>query len=48
MIDSGVMHLDEANFVFGDPFVRVSAYDDEDREVSRKVLKYWTNFAKTG
>ena len=44
----GVIHADEIFYVFGDPFIRDNLYTDEDRNVSRAVMQYWANFAKSG
>ena len=48
----GVVHGDELPFVFGFPFsaLGLSAIDYSSREklLSRKVMTYWTNFAKFG
>lgn len=47
-------HGDELPFVLGYPFMGTKdclfpySFTDRDREVSMKVMKYWTNFAKTG
>ena len=42
------MHGDDMYYAFGDPFMRPNAYDHEDREMSTKVMKYWTDFARPG
>ena len=42
------MHGDDMYYAFGDPFMRPNTYDNEDREMSTKVMKYWTDFAKNG
>lgn len=44
----GVMHADEINYVFGEPLNPKFKYHKQERELSRKIMKYWTNFAKTG
>ncbi len=46
-------HGEELPFVFGFPFYLPSyynpyAYPEEEMELSKAMLKYWTNFAKTG
>ena len=45
---SGVMHADEINFVFGEPLDPKKGYNKEEIELSRLMMKYWANFAKTG
>ncbi|XP_060565855.1 acetylcholinesterase-like isoform X2 [Ruditapes philippinarum] len=45
---AGVLHADEINFVFGEPTNRTFGYTDEEKIFSRKIMRYWTNFAKTG
>ena len=42
----GVMHGDEIPFVFGDPLYPLANYTEEEKILSRKMLKYWSNFAK--
>ena len=49
----GAGHGEELAFVFGFPFItpellEYHVYPDEDKSVSQYVMKYWTNFAKTG
>ncbi|CAH1274060.1 ACHE [Branchiostoma lanceolatum] len=41
-------HGDEVYFVFGLPTVPAYGYSSEDAEVSRKMMRHWANFAKTG
>ncbi|XP_070985898.1 fatty acyl-CoA hydrolase precursor, medium chain-like isoform X1 [Oncorhynchus clarkii lewisi] len=46
-------HFDEVGFVFGAPFwtddiVMLDNTTDEERQLSRTMMKYWTNFARTG
>ena len=50
-----VSHAIELDFVFGGPFLPnylmrflISNYTEEDKEMSLKVMKMWTDFAKTG
>ncbi|XP_076811311.1 cholinesterase-like [Clavelina lepadiformis] len=47
-----VMHGYEIELVFGLPMMGgvpfVSIYNDDDREVSHRMVHYWTNFAKFG
>ncbi|KAH3811379.1 acetylcholinesterase-like isoform X1 [Dreissena polymorpha] len=44
----GVLHGDEINFVFGEPENISKGYTHEEVTFSRKIMRYWTNFAKTG
>ncbi|KAI1904212.1 hypothetical protein AGOR_G00003350 [Albula goreensis] len=46
-------HFDEIGFVFGAPFwteeiVMLDNTTEEERQLSKAMMKYWTNFAKTG
>lgn len=43
----GVMHGFEIDHVFGAP-IRDGNYTKQEMELSRKMIDYWTNFAKTG
>lgn len=45
---SGVLHADEINFVFGEPMNDTFGYTTTEKVFSKKIMKYWTNFAKTG
>ncbi|XP_051829728.1 liver carboxylesterase 1-like [Antechinus flavipes] len=40
-------HGDEVFFVFGIPFLKES-FLEEEKQLSRKMMKYWTNFARNG
>ncbi|XP_070539013.1 acetylcholinesterase-like isoform X2 [Ptychodera flava] len=44
----GVLHGDEVAFVFGQPLEPRFNFSAEDAEVSRRMMKAWANFAKTG
>ena len=50
----GVSHAIDIAYVFGWPLIRnptpflISNYTEEDKEMSLKVMKMWTDFAKTG
>ncbi|XP_070552565.1 acetylcholinesterase-like [Ptychodera flava] len=44
----GAAHADELPYVFGMPFSAPQMYTEEERDVSSMVMKYWSNFAKTG
>ncbi len=45
---SGVLHGDEINFVFGEPLNPTKGYLPQEIALSKKVMRYWTNFARTG
>lgn len=42
----GVMHGDEISFVFGEPLYPFMNFTKEERILARKILKYWSNFAR--
>ncbi|XP_062605522.1 acetylcholinesterase-like [Saccostrea cucullata] len=44
----GVMHGDEIMFIFGQPLDNDFEYETKEKRLSKKMMKYWTNFAKTG
>lgn len=45
----GVLHGYEINFVFGEPFnADKFKYSKEEQELSRRFMRYWANFARTG
>ncbi|XP_056004732.1 acetylcholinesterase-like isoform X2 [Ostrea edulis] len=44
----GVMHGDEIMFMFGQPLDNNFEYETKEKRLSKKIMKYWTNFAKTG
>ncbi|XP_076365001.1 acetylcholinesterase-like [Tachypleus tridentatus] len=44
----GATHGDEVPFVFGTPFNPSLDYSTEEQELSRRIMKHWTNFARTG
>ena len=44
----GVLHGDELIFTFGDPLKPGLNYTYEEKDLSREMMRYWTNFAKTG
>jgi acetylcholinesterase len=43
---AGALHADELNFVFGEPIPSNSANSPSERVLSRKMIKYWSNFAR--
>lgn len=45
---TGVMHADEINYVFGEALNPKLQYTDEERDFSRRIMRYWTNFARYG
>ena len=44
----GVMHGYEIDHVFGLPLAPTSKYTEQEKKFSRDLIKYWTNFAKSG
>ncbi|HRP32671.1 MAG TPA: carboxylesterase family protein [Agriterribacter sp.] len=45
----GAAHANEINYVFGKLDVQQpNPFTDEDKKLSAQMVKYWTNFAKTG
>lgn len=45
----GAAHANEINYVFGKlDMQQPNGYTAEDRKLSEQMVKYWTNFAKTG
>ena len=44
----GTMHGDDIMFMFGEALKPGQNYSQDDRELSRMMMSYWTNFAKTG
>ncbi|XP_013421277.1 cholinesterase [Lingula anatina] len=44
----GVLHGYEIEFVFGDPLNKSLNYTAEDLDISRRMMVYWSNFAKSG
>lgn len=45
---TGVMHADEINYVFGEPLNPEKRYTAEEVDLSKRMMRYWANFAKTG
>lgn len=41
-------HSEDLQYVFGKPFATPLVYFPRHRELSRNMIAYWTNFAKTG
>nr|QGW67275.1 bile-salt activated lipase [Rhamdia quelen] len=44
----GADHADDLQYVFGKPFTTPLGYFPKHRRVSKYMIAYWTNFAKTG
>ncbi|XP_077287988.1 acetylcholinesterase-like [Arctopsyche grandis] len=45
---AGVIHGDEISFVFGEPLNPSKNYAPQEIELSKRIMRYWANFAKTG
>lgn len=45
---AGVIHGDEISFVFGEPLNPGKNYAPQEIELSKRMMRYWANFAKTG
>lgn len=43
----GSIHTEEIQFVFGKPLRAHSEYTSEEKVLSRKMLNYWSNFARS-
>ncbi|XP_022095277.1 cholinesterase 2-like [Acanthaster planci] len=44
----GVLHGDEIMYIFGIPLHPEFGYNSAEAELSRKMMTYWANFARTG
>ncbi|XP_053138547.1 general transcription factor 3C polypeptide 5 isoform X3 [Hemicordylus capensis] len=44
----GADHADDLQYVFGKPFATPLGYKAKHRTVSKAMIAYWTNFARTG
>jgi bile salt-stimulated lipase len=44
----GADHADDLQYVFGKPLTSPLGYWPSHRDVSRYLIHYWTNFAKSG
>lgn len=44
----GVMHADEITFVFGEPLNNTLNFTHAEKVFTRRIIKYWSNFAKYG
>ncbi|KAJ1134238.1 hypothetical protein NDU88_000692 [Pleurodeles waltl] len=45
---TGADHADDLQYIFAKPFTTPIAYRPKDRDVSKYMIAYWTNFARTG
>ncbi|KAK9512929.1 hypothetical protein O3M35_001234 [Rhynocoris fuscipes] len=45
---TGVMHGDEINYIFGEPLDPAKNYQPQEIELSKRMMNFWANFAKTG
>ncbi|XP_014229770.1 acetylcholinesterase-like isoform X2 [Trichogramma pretiosum] len=45
---TGVMHADEISYIFGEPLDTAKGYTHEEITLSKRMMRYWANFAKTG
>lgn len=45
---TGVMHADEINYVFGEPLNPGKNYSPEEVKFSKRLMRYWSNFARSG
>ncbi|CRK91881.1 CLUMA_CG005501, isoform A [Clunio marinus] len=45
---TGVMHGDEINYVFGEPLNPRLEYLEGEKQFSRRIMRYWANFARNG
>ncbi|XP_011699347.1 PREDICTED: acetylcholinesterase-like [Wasmannia auropunctata] len=45
---TGVMHADEISYIFGEPLDPSKGYTHEEVQLSKRMMRYWANFAKTG
>ena len=44
----GVMHGEEIEYVFGKPFEASLNFTANERDLSQRIMNYFTTFAKTG
>ena len=45
---TGAMHGEEIPFLFGQALNTSYKYPIQERELSRRMMAYWANFARTG
>ncbi|KAJ8684458.1 hypothetical protein QAD02_020250 [Eretmocerus hayati] len=44
---TGVMHADEISYIFGEPLDPSKHFKEEEINLSKRMMRYWANFAKT-
>ena len=44
----GVLHGDEIDYVFGNPLNQSRRYTEDEADLSRRIMKHYTHFAKYG
>ncbi|XP_022095260.1 cholinesterase 2-like isoform X2 [Acanthaster planci] len=44
----GVLHADEIAYIFGLPLHPEQGFNSQEEQLSRMMMRYWANFAKTG
>ncbi|XP_066282115.1 cholinesterase 1-like [Branchiostoma lanceolatum] len=44
----GAVHADEVPFVFGLPLDPVYGFTEEEKDLARRMMRHWANFARTG
>lgn len=44
----GADHAEDLQYVFGKPFATPLGYWPRHRDISKYMIAYWTNFARTG
>jgi acetylcholinesterase len=45
---TGVLHGDEIDYIFGTPLNDTFGFNDKEKQLSREMMTYWANFARTG
>ena len=45
---TGVLHGDEISYIFGEPLNDTFGFTEEEKQLSREMMTYWANFARTG
>ncbi|KAK7090069.1 acetylcholinesterase-like [Littorina saxatilis] len=44
----GTLHGDEIHYVFGMPLDADRGYSEKEKQLSKRIMRFWSNFAKTG
>lgn len=44
----GVIHADEIAYIFGEPLNQTWSYRQDEQMFSRRIMRYWANFARMG